>query len=392
MSYVKIQSNQSTISATNNLIDFDIDEYLGGIDMEKSFININYRIDTTETAGVTGVHNFIKLFKGIGENDEAGLFNSCLFRNIHLSSARVGQLESIQRADLLNQVKQQYTKNVGDILGSTHSSIMNLPNRLTYGMDSSRNLYTEGSQVSVEQEGVMRVDLKDILGLGTYTLNLAQTGTLRLHLDAQLDKFILSEVPTFNGVTIKGGSAKFWEADTSTPIPIGASPTVLTFALDVNAFAQRQNVPYWVGQKVSFVLTSTTARTATEVTITSIVYSTTAEVAGPPIVPAGGRVTISFSGPISDAIVTNPVTAVAMYPVYAATASLVYTGAQLVIKTVEAPPASVGLQYRTYSTIQDHAGATQSFNRTYEIPANATASMVAFDTACLLYTSPSPRD
>ena len=167
MSYIKIQANQATISPSQNLMDFEVPDYIAGIDLGKSFININY----------TGA-----------------LFNSCLVRNCQLTASKVGQLESIQRADLINQIKQQYAKTVGDIQGDAHQSIMSLPQHFNYGMDQSRRLVMEGTEVSTERTGVMRVELKDVLGLGESTLNLSMMGSLRLHVEANLNKFTLKEV------------------------------------------------------------------------------------------------------------------------------------------------------------------------------------------------------
>ena len=64
MSYIKIQSNQSTLTTTQNLLDFEVPDYINGIDMDQSFINISYTIDTKEVDATTGtgVHNFITLF------------------------------------------------------------------------------------------------------------------------------------------------------------------------------------------------------------------------------------------------------------------------------------------------------------------------------------------
>jgi hypothetical protein len=41
-SYVIIQANQATISPTQNLLDFEVPDYINGIDMNESFINITY--------------------------------------------------------------------------------------------------------------------------------------------------------------------------------------------------------------------------------------------------------------------------------------------------------------------------------------------------------------
>lgn len=386
MSFVKIQANQATISESQNLMDFEIPEYIQGVDLKESFININYTIDTTETDGVTGVHNFIKLFNGAGANKSCTLFNSSLVRNISLSSSKGGQLESIQRADLINQVVQQFTKNIGDLQGDAGHSLGSLAEQLDYPMDQSRNLITEGSMISSERVGVMRVNLSDVLGLGGSTLNLNQLGSLRVHLEANLNKFTLKEVPTFNGTTIKGGVDSYWEETQAIETGV-AGPAFLTLAKTDAEFLTKKNCPFHTGMKVSFVLVGNTGgatpTTPSEVTITSLVWNTTAAVGGAGENTANGStVTVNFSDTIYNGNLTGAaVTSIKMYPVYAATAVLNYTGAEMVIKSVSSPPVSKGIQYRTYSTIQDFAPASTSMSRTYEIPRNAMASLICFDTA-----------
>ena len=400
-SYIIIQANQATISPTQNLLDFEVPDYINGIDMNESFINITYTIDTTETSGVDGVHNFITLFNGIGNvtaGHQAGhsLFNSCLVRNVTLTAQRGGQLESIQRADLINQVKQQFTKNIGDIQGELHESIMNFPLEYNYGSNQARNIITEGTMGVLTPEvfagrsnrqGVMRVNLKDVLGLGSATLNLAQLGALRLHMEANLNKFTLKEVPCFDSATppaLKGGIASYWKPNPP-DLSIGdPNPSQLLFAASDLDFLSKKNCPFHVGMKVNFALTQVgDHNTAQEVLIKSMTWSpTVGDPAADPIVAGGATVNVVFTGDILDGVVlTTDITAIRMYPVYAATATLNYVKAELVVKTVTNPPQARGLRYRTFETQQDYANGSTTFNRTYEIPANAIASMVCFDTA-----------
>ena len=392
MSYIKVQANQATISPTQNLLDFEVPDYINGIDMEKSFININYTVTTTEsTPALQGVHNFITLFNGIGTHNSNGLFNSCLVRNVSLTAQRGGQLESIQRADLINQVKQQFTKNIGDIQGDLHESILNLPTELNYGANQARNLVTEGTMgtstdvTRYEREGVMRVNLKDVLGLGSSVLNLQQLGALRLHMEANLNKFTLKEVPTWNVTVIKGGHPEYWIDNTTLAIG-AANPTTLSFSGDTAAgaaFLSKKNCPFHVGMKVNFVLSGVgNTNTTVDAVIKTMEWETVASAAGPPIVSAGALVKVTFSNPILNGIVGGvAIASIAMYPIYAATATLEYTKAELVVKTVTAPPMAKGLRYRTFETTQDFAGASTTFNRSYEVAGNAVASLICFDTA-----------
>ena len=400
MSYIKVQSNQATLTTSQNLLDFEVPDYINGIDMDKSFMNISYTIDTTETDedSGTGVHNFITLFNGIGNTAATngpgyGLFNSCLVRNVSLTSQRGGQLESIQRADLLNQVKQQFSKNIGDIQGSLHESILNLPFEYNYGMNSARNLVTDGTMgtstdvTRYERDGVMRVNLKDILGLGSSVLNLQQLGTLRLHVEANLNKFTLKEVPCFGGADgndIQGGHEAYWTDETE-HLSGAANFDVMSFGAEANEFLTKKNCPFHVGMKVGFDITSAgdaNTNTAEVLIIKTMTWVEEASDAGPPIVPGGATVLLTFNADVLDGIVAGAtITSMAMYPIYAATATLNYVKAELVIKTVDQPPVARGLTYRTFETQQDFASANVNFNRTYDIPGNAVASLICFDTA-----------
>ena len=402
MSFIKIQANQSTISASQNLMDFEVPDYVAGVDLSESFININYRIDSEEVDdAVVGVHNYIKLFNGIGETPtvktelqggSATLFNSCLIRNISLSSSNVGQLENIQRCDLISQVKQQFTKNVSDIQGESNHSIRSLPEQYNYPMDQSRNLRTEGTILSSEREGVMRVNLKDVLGLGSSTLNLQELGSLRLHVEANLNKFTLNEVPTFDAQDPpepKGGVAEYYTE--TVDVKIGDdSPTTLTLSSHTapgnQLFLTKKNCPFWVGQKVSFALTAGATNDVSVTTIASMEWtSNAATVAGGAVnYGKGGQVTLSFlnDDPIFEGVVAGAdITTIRMFPIYSKRPDITYTGAEMVIRTVDMPIQSKGLQYRTVETIQDFAGASTFMNRTYQVPGNAMTSLICFDTA-----------
>mgnify|MGYP003630565989 FL=1 len=411
MSYIKIQSNQGTISSTQNLIDFDIPSYMAGIDMNESFINLTYTITDTEpaaTAGstttVAGIHNYVHIFNGIGENSSGVLHNSSLVRRSTLTATKAGQLESIQRADLVMEVKQLLTKNIGDFQGASHEQVANIPNQWNYGSCSCRNLVTEGTVTSTTRDGVMRVNLKDILGLGESTLNLNQLGDLRLSLEANLDKFTLKEVPTLDdtafkrdaglqeGPTIKataqGGNAVIYYQGEKAVAVGNPTDNTLDIALIGDAFIAKKNMPFWVGQKVNFILQGATPGTddptnadVNDVTITEILFRGTAGSTDPNI-PSLTTVTLTFSANITAGnISTNALAQVTVAPIYAATKTHTWKRAELVCKSVRNPPVSRGLSYRTYQTIQDFAASTLSLQRTYEMPRDGVASLVCFDTS-----------
>ena len=425
MSYIKIQANQATISATQNLVDFEIPSYMNGIDLEESFINLTYTITDTEpapTAGsattVTGIHNYIHLFNGIGENSAGVLHNSALVRRATLTATKAGQLESIQRADLINEVKQLYTKNVADFQGASHEQVANIPNQWNYGSNSSRNLVTEGSVLSTIRDGVMRVNLKDFLGLGESTLNLNQVGDLRLSLECNLDKFTLKEVPNMDAEAFKrdaglqGGPAPqastlgnkvidyYTSFSDTAAVAVGNQPgATLTVPLDANSFIAKKNMPFWVGQKVNFVLQGATPGTddptnadVNDCIIESITYNVVAGTTDPNIAPLV-TATLTFGSNITaGTISTNALATVVVCPILAATSTHTWKRAELVCKSVANPPESRGLTYRTFQTIQDFAASTSSLQRTYEMPRSGVASLVCFDTSTATNTFSSSWD
>jgi hypothetical protein len=418
MSYIKIQANQATISQTQNLIDFEIPSYMAGIDMNESFINLTYTITDTEpapttgsTTTVAGIHNYVHVFNGIGENSAGVLHNSALVRRATLTATKAGQLESIQRADLVMEVKQLLTKNIGDFQGASHEQVANIPNQWNYGSCSCRNLVTEGTVTSTTRDGVMRVNLKDILGLGESTLNLNQLGDMRLSLECNLDKFTLKEVPTMDagegaapdqfkrddgeqlGPTISTSNLGSNAVDYYSGSVVVATGDATTNSLDIpligDSFIAKKNMPFWVGQKVNFILQGATLDgtddptndDVNDVTITEIAFNTTAGSTDPNI-PSLTTVTLTFSANITAGnIAGSPLARVIVAPIYAATKTHTWKRAELVCKSVRNPPMSRGLSYRTYQTVQDFAAATLSLQRTYEMPRDGVASLVCFDTS-----------
>ena len=399
MSYIKIQANQATISESQNLLDFEVPSYMNGIDMNESFINLTYTITDTETdpASGIGIHNYIHLFNGIFDQSHGAdgvLHNSCLVRRATLTSTKAGQLESIQRADLINEIKQLYGKNVADFEGEGHEQIANIPNQFNYGSDSSRNLVVEGDVTSSTRDGVMRVNLKDIFGLGESVLNLNQLGALRISLEANLNKFTLAEVP---GLDSSGNVRITPESfnDAYAEYYTGLDPTaannlsggqlgdILNIPLDAfqSIYEAKKNMPFWVGQKVTFDVNYADASEGADVVetlITDIEYETVAAAGDS---PTRTRLQLTFKDNMMDDVNAEVVTSIEVKPVHASTSTFTWKRAELVCKSVSNPQQTRGIAYRTFSTIQDFAAATTSLQRTYEIPRNGVASLVCFDTS-----------
>tara|TARA_R110000744_G_scaffold60738_1_gene125735 strand:+ start:415 stop:1995 length:1581 start_codon:yes stop_codon:yes gene_type:complete len=384
--FIKIQANQSTISESQNLIDFQIPSYLKGVDMSKSFLNINFTItEDPSAAGADAIHNYALKFNGLGENGELAAPNSALIRHAYLSSSKAGQLEAIRRADLFSTVKEHYTSNIGDTYGDQSKSIYQLPE---WGNAASaagaRNLITDGSVYSTNVQSAMRVDLKDIFGLGSSVVNLEQTGDLRIHLEANLNKFTLVPLPVaVSGVSTAGHNGYFQVRNVN--LATGTAPTVITVGQEgaanvtgKNMFLDRKNCPYHVGCEITVSGVTPTVTPASQNTIiqsmTWIEQLEGGAVAGQVVELGLNRSFMSGNIDTTNLLAFN----IGIQP--PVNPKLNYVSAELVLATTSSPPVSKGLMYRTVNTIEDHVAATTNYQGIYHLPSNAIANLVCFDT------------
>ena len=392
--FVKIQAQQSTISASQNLIDFEIPEHLQGVDLSKSFINIKCRITENDATidGVTPIYNYALKFNGVGgANAPCMLPNSSLVRNCHLTSSKVGQLESLRRADLFNAVKHHYSSNLGDSFGEQSSSIGQLPSwNQTAAPAGLRNILIDGGAMSTNEDSAFRVNLKDVLGLGNSVLNLNQLGSLRLHVEANLNKFSLLPIPvvTTAGVATSNHNEYFKQTTLGATIPVGSQPTeiqvVLRGAANVdgaNCLNDRSNCPYWVGQLINVVVAPVTdALLQQTAIITAMEWVDSEDGLVPTTATTGQIIKLTLNRSYLNAVSTAAITGLDIAPIVAINPELEYLGAEIVLATTVAPPVAKGLMYRTFTTQEDYASATTSFQNMYQLPANAIANLVCFDT------------
>tara|TARA_R110002124_G_scaffold175519_4_gene343304 strand:- start:976 stop:2583 length:1608 start_codon:yes stop_codon:yes gene_type:complete len=392
--FVKIQAQQSTISTSQNLMDFEIPQHLQGVDLSKSFINIKCRITENDATilGVTPIYNYALKFNGVGGTTAPCMLpNSSLVRNCHLTSSNVGQLESLRRADLFNAVKHHYKSNLGDSFGEQSSSIGQLPSwNQTAGPAGLRNILIDGGAMSTNEDSAFRVDLKDILGLGGSVLNLNQLGSLRLHVEANLNKFTLLPIPvvTTAGVATSNHNEYFHQTSLGATIPIGSQPTEIQVILrgganvgGFNSLNDRSNCPFWIGQLINVVVTPTTdALLQQTAIITAMEWVDSTDGLIPTTGVNGQIIKLTLNRSYLNAVSTAAITAIMITPIVAINPILEYLGAEIVLATTIAPPVAKGLMYRTFTTQEDYASATTTFQNIYQLPANAIANLVCFDT------------
>ena len=397
MSFVKVQAQQ-TISSNQNLMDFVIPASFGGVDMDRSYLQLLSTIVTTDAGGLNGVHNFNASF-AVGSN-RAALSNSCLIRNTRLSTSKKGQLENVRRADLLNQTIQHYSRNTADNQGCQFKDLTQTSDPHTQVQSIYRNLNGSGTTISTNVEAPVRIEMRDMFGLGRSKLNLNSLGDIHIHLEGNFNTAsgVVEITETPNGVKAGNIAALTGEIITAlNPYPnywiVPAFPQVngsaqssilipLTFtdANAANLFVVQSNSPYWVGQKIGFTTPDpgdqgkmATPRTITRIDFVQSVSDSDSNVA------RGWQIRLTFNG---DWLTTGNLSGevpIFLIPIKAESATWSLVRAELVLCLIDKPPNSSGIQYKTYNTIEDFAAPTTSFQRQYQLPPNAIANLVCFD-------------
>tara|TARA_R110000796_G_scaffold245413_2_gene369615 strand:- start:7170 stop:9047 length:1878 start_codon:yes stop_codon:yes gene_type:complete len=374
-------------------MDFVIPSSFGGIDMDRSYLQILSTITTTDKGTTTGVHNFNTSWNG---TLQGALYNSALIRNTRLSSSKKGQLEDIRRSDLLHQILQHYSMNTADQQGCQYKDLSQIADPHTQVNSLYRNLVGRGSIKSTEVEAPVRIEMRDLLGLGRSQLNLNALGNLHLHLEGNfLDVVTLHEVA--NGVKVDDiASLNIPVLDSLNPfealyykvnVAVTANQTVLTIPTtfgtipEANAFVNKSNAPYWVGQKLGFFVADTTDNgKLTPAVITQIDFVQSAP-EGNASTCRGWQIQLTFGGTgIANAAFASGAQDVYIFPIQAESATWNIGRAELVLCVIPNAPKSSGIQYKSYNTIEDFAPETTSFQRQYQLPANAVANLICFDT------------
>jgi len=395
MSFLKFQSQQGTsLSADNDLLDFEIPSYLGAVDLEQSYLNVICEVATTKRASTDGVEPTLPtngVIYDIASNlaaDHNLVYNTGLIRNVSLDSQNYGQLESIRRCDVINNMLKHYGSDWGDILGGAHQNIVQTSS-LAYPKGSQfRNLIGDGSVQSSNVRAPISIPLKNLLGVGNMTVDLSKLGTLRLHCQGNMSQLIA------NGASSTGADAvadqKFIDDFRSAPQVLATGTfNYLDFAYNIAETAVKRyntpdDIPFWNNQLVFFQYVTGSAAT-------------------PPTIPAGGAWVDGQQYVIESIERTARVGAQALaagtYRVYftqdiyaAAAADTIFkvrsvspetialsiVQAEIIVKqTTEAPPAG-GLSYLTFKTLQDTTPSTTNFSSVYSLDPMAVAALTCF--------------
>ena len=283
---IKMSSNEGgPISTALNRLSFTLPNNSGAYDLSKSYINLNCSIDSDQI-GVQIPQ--VSINNDVGANDDAKAFNIAIVRHANVTCAK-GSIASIRRVDLLKNTLNNYTLTTDQQASLDYSSLFQ-----SYGQNQAmgsifRNIYKEGSVLSSNKNGVVKIPLNQICNFGNVTnYDTSKFGRTDINLELNLDKISVSN---FLGVEANNN----WDTNEKNE----CKDLTATFGPDTNQLATTRNFksledsPYWVGQRIDVGYSDRTATVQNKVrTITAIEFMITEAGAD------NGQVTLTLDSPL----------------------------------------------------------------------------------------------
>lgn len=216
-------------SNSNNIVHLRIPQ--GAVyDMSESYVEVEMSVETTDTTPAvgTGVYDIEVRYN----NFDVPIFNNVLVRSSRLQSMMKGQLEEINRCDLLQSSLKHYEMSRSDKDSLEYSSLYQLYNPV----NSKLSPFVEWSMSGVPSRYArprFRIPLKELSGLGELiNLDTSKTGDLTYRLELNTDKLAATPI------------ADTYELCNN--LPTGPQTQIELTVLRPNG-----GVPVYVGQEIS---------------------------------------------------------------------------------------------------------------------------------------------
>lgn len=370
--FLKINSVQGgDFTNSQNLIDFVIPSSMGVVSLKDSYLNLNTKIDITETdtTGGEGIYSVgLQWRLDGGATVQPKFVNSALVKNCNVRSDQRGNIENLRRVDQLRQVVSTYARSERELTSDSYldcNQYINPVNRNRFpifreinktGAAKSRNLDIAPIQIS----------LADLFGFcnAAPECDLSKMGTLRFHFELNRDR--MESVIRMNNATTEWPSEnlKFME-DISVE---GDANEVVT----KTKFTNLDLSPFWVGQALVISADHTDGGgdnvNDQRVVIDSITWDK----------DNGGVLKISFTQPWGNLAAGKTYSNIRMTPYSAVTSAVEVNFAELVIKRVGNPVGLDEIRFDTFSTEETNGLGLTSFQNQYQVEADAKNVLIAF--------------
>ncbi len=379
----KVNSVQGgDFSANQNLCDFIIPSGMV-INMKKSHLMINCDI---QNAGTAGINNTVLTKTSFARNESLGLAPApIMVKHASLEFENVGKVEDIRDVNVLRSNLSEYEKDPIEKVCQSYRGFNGINDGNILSGSPFRDLVKEGDVVSTNKSHDIRVDMKDLFGLGQVEqLDTGRYGQGMVHLTLDLDDIGFQ---TYAGKTAdddQGGG--YWAqierrsnaAGATTELSTNGSVGTRTAgagneatgtiaAADVagavytmtREYDSLEDSPFHVGQKVEYSFTNSATPPAPDTetkTINAISYNSATKkisLTVDTVLTAGGA---------------GDLTLVKLTGVDSPANSLKVNNVTLVLyedTTGSAPPSSI--QYKTYTVEKDTENAITAYSKMFYV-------------------------
>jgi len=382
--FLKINSVQGgDFTSSQNLVDFVIPSSMGVVNLKDSYLNLNTKINVTETdtTGGEGIYSVGLRWKmdGAGPHTYPKFVNAALVKNCHVRSDQRGQIENLRRCDQYRQLVSTYDRSERETACNSYidaTQYINPVNKNRFPIFREINK-TGGLKSRNLDIAPIQISLADLFGFcdAAPECDLSKLGTLRFHFELNRDRM--------ESVVRMVDPATEWASQN---LKLMEDITADGDANEVTTKTKFTNLdlsPFWVGQALEISATHTDGGGSNiankRVVIDNITWDK----------DNGGVLKISFTESWGNLAVGKTYTDISLIPYYkdASTPTTINVAtsvevnfAELVIKRVGNPVGLDEIRFDTFSTEETNGLGLTSFQNQYQIEPDAKNVLIAFPT------------
>ena len=354
---VKVDANQASFDLVNKTIaDFDVPQ-LGTINLADSYVSIRTTASASDSGdsgtGAGGISNPYLKFALDSQNDLAFSDMAVLVKNAYMASKNKGKIEDIRKVDLLKNTLSVYNDDLAQINGPNKLANLDFSSQQNVHLQNeiSKNSGINSRDVSHD----IHIPLKNIFNsCKSENYDSDGAGNTRVHLEFNFNKLSAASnnrvrAADVAGYKIEGSATLVYNA----LAPIAATEELASVD-SVSPVANFKNLPYYIGQSVSIVLTGTGNPTVKRL-ITNIVRK------------ADNKITYTFNSALTVAPAGGWTAVQMLVNNSGAVNSLTIDSVQMVLAISQEAPAKQ-LNYSSFMSEEDSYPAAHNASRLYQLP------------------------
>ena len=351
--------NSAPYTNQNNIIEFEVPS--GVWDLSDSYININCRIDVTESETVSGVGVYPMSLRW-GATPLGKIPNVVLVRDARVTCDNKGMLEDLHRVDQLKIALKNSTNHNYRTQDTNYLDMCPFADPQD-GFNNEKSLFREFNKLGGVKSRPLdicpiSIALSDIFDCcSTPEFDTNRAGNMRIRLRCNINRLVAeqNESECFDGSDYQG---TLQDLDDTTD-----GKTFVTNAL----YTDLASIPYYVGQKLLFTSTGgDVIESDKPAVINSVEWDRTVGSGGI------GRVTITTEElPFTALTAGQTITGITVDQELIDSATVSYDNAEIVLKSVDSPTNSDGFSYNTYSLEQTSPNGANPFNKMYLVEPEA---------------------